>query len=74
MAYGDFKYLSRKTIISDKILCHKAFNIAKNLKFDEYSCLHAWMIYKFFDKKTTGEVVKIVSNKKLAKELQKLKI
>ena len=28
MAYGDFKYLSRRTV-SDKILCHKAFNIAK---------------------------------------------
>ena len=29
MAYEDFKDLTRKTA-SDKILCDKAFNIAKN--------------------------------------------
>ena len=29
MAYGDFKDLTRRTA-SDKILCDKAFNIAKN--------------------------------------------
>ena len=31
MAYGDFKDLTRRTA-SDKILCGKAFNVAKNLK------------------------------------------
>ena len=35
VAYGDFKNLTRRTA-SDKILCDKAFNIAKNLKFDGY--------------------------------------
>ena len=35
MPYGDFKDLSRKTA-SDKILRDKAFNIAKNPKYDEY--------------------------------------
>ena len=34
MAYGDFKDLTRKTS-SDKILRDKAFNIAKNPKYDE---------------------------------------
>ena len=29
MAYGDFKYLTRGTA-SDKILCNKPFNFAKN--------------------------------------------
>ena len=31
MAYGNFKYLTRRTA-SDKILCDKAFNIARNTK------------------------------------------
>ena len=35
MAYGDFKNLSRRTA-SDKILCVKVFNIAKNPKYDGY--------------------------------------
>ena len=33
MAYGDFKDLTRRTT-SDKILRDKAFNIAKNTKYD----------------------------------------
>ena len=32
MAYGDFKDLTRRTA-SDKILCDKRFNIAKNPKY-----------------------------------------
>ena len=35
MAYGDFKDLARRTA-SDKILRDKAFNIAKNPKYDGY--------------------------------------
>ena len=35
MAYVDFKDLSRRTP-SDKILHEKAFNIAKNQKYDGY--------------------------------------
>ena len=35
MAYGDFKDLNRRTA-TDKVLCEKAFNIAKNPKYDEY--------------------------------------
>ena len=35
MAYGDFKDFTRRTA-SDKILSGKAFNIAKNTKYDEY--------------------------------------
>ena len=33
MAYGDFKDLPWKTA-SDKVLCNKAFNFAKNPKYD----------------------------------------
>ena len=50
MAYGDFKDLSRRTA-SDKILYNKAFNIAKNPKFDEYQRSLASMFYKFLIKK-----------------------
>ena len=46
MAYGDFKDLTRRTG-SDKILHHKAFNIAKNSKYDGYQCRLASIVYKF---------------------------
>ena len=35
MVCGDFKYLTRGTV-SDKILSAKAFDIAKDPKYDEY--------------------------------------
>ena len=46
-AYGDFKDLPRRRA-SNKILCDKAFNIAKNLKRDGYPCGLASKIYNFF--------------------------
>ena len=49
MAYRDFKDLKRRTF-SHKILRDKAFNIAKNLKYDGYQQGIASMVYKFFDK------------------------
>ena len=53
MTYGDFKYLTRITA-SDKILRDKAFNIAKNLKYNGYQRGLASMVYKCFDKKTSA--------------------
>ena len=44
MAYGDFKDLTRRTA-SDKILCDKAFNIAKNQGYDGYRQGLASMVY-----------------------------
>ena len=35
MAFGDFKHLAKRTA-SDKVLKDKAFNIAKNPKYDGY--------------------------------------
>ena len=35
MAYGDFKEIGRRTA-SDKVLRYKAFNVAKNPKYDGY--------------------------------------
>ena len=49
VAYGDFKNLKRRTA-SDKILRDKAFNIAKNPKYDEYQRGLASMVYKFLIK------------------------
>ena len=56
MAYGDFKDLTKRTT-SDKILCDKAFNIAKNPKYDGYKRGLASMVYKFFDKKSGGAAI-----------------
>ena len=72
MAYGDFKDLARRTA-SDKILRDKAFNIAKNPKYDGYQRGLASMVYKFFDKKSKGSGVNIEvkHNEQLAKELHK---
>ena len=72
MVYGDFKDLARRTA-SDKILRDKAFNIAKNPKYDGYQRGLASMVYKFFDKKSKGSGVNIPLefNEQLAEELHK---
>ena len=53
MAYRDFKDSARRTA-SDKVLRDKAFEIAKNSKFDGYQRGLASAIYKFFDKKSAS--------------------
>ena len=70
MAYGNFKDLNRRTA-ANKVLRDKVFNIDKNLKYDGYQLVS--MVYKFFDKKTSGRGIKNekISNKQLAEELQK---
>ena len=73
MVYGDFKDLERRTA-SGKVLRDKAFNIAKNPKYDGYQRGLASMVYNFFDKKSKGSGVNmpLQSNEQLAEELQKL--
>ena len=61
MAYGNFKDLARRTA-SDKVFRDKAFNIAKNPKYNEYKIGLASMVYKFFDKKSSGSVVTTLEN------------
>ena len=61
MAYGDFKDIARRTA-SDKFLRDKAFNIAKNPKYDGYQRGLASMVYKFFDKKAASLLDKSVSS------------
>ena len=46
MASGDFKDLSQRTA-SDKVLHDKAFNIAKNPKYDGYQNDLVLMVHKF---------------------------
>ena len=72
MADGDFKYIARRTA-SDKVLRDKAFNIAKNPKYDGYQRGLASMVYKLFDEKRKGSGVNIPLefNEQLPKELQK---
>ena len=54
MAYGD---LTKRTAYY-KILRDKAFNIAKNPKYEGYQRSLASMIYKFFDKKASVSGIK----------------
>ena len=56
MSNGYFKYLARRTA-SDKSLRDKAFNIAKNPKYGGYQRRLASMVYKCFDKKSTGSSI-----------------
>ena len=72
LTYGDFEDLNRRTT-ADKVLRDKAFSIAKNPKYDGCQQGLASMVYKFFNKITSGGKVKTenISNKELAEELHK---
>ena len=72
MAYGDFKDLTRRTA-SDKILSDKAFNIAKNPKYEGYQRGLTPIVYKYFDKKTSSSGIKNqnIHNNELAEESRK---
>ena len=76
MAYGGFKDLARRTA-SDKALKDKAFNIAKNPKYDGYQREIVSMVYKLFHKESAGSGFNMHANKstfyneKLAEEFHK---
>ena len=73
MAYEDFKDLARRTT-SDKFLRGKAFNIAKNPKYDGCQRGLASVVYNFFDKKSMRSGVgnnEIKQSLQLAGELHK---
>ena len=74
-AYSDSKDLPKRTI-SDKILKDRAYQTARNRKYDGYQGALASIVYKFFDKKTGSGAVEtsksgVSVNEKLAKELPK---
>ena len=70
MAYGKYKDLTKRTQ-SNKDLRDKAFEIASNPKYDGYQRRLASMVFKFFDKKSTGSGISSISNQQLADELHK---
>ena len=72
IVYGDFKDLTKRTDF-DKILGDKGFNIAKIPKYDGYQRELALMVYNFFNKNTSGGVIKNenISNKELSNGLNK---
>ena len=75
-AYSDSKDLTKRTM-ADKILKNKAFDIAKDPKYDGYQRGLASMVYKFFDKKSIGSGAKRINtkitpqNEQLVEELDK---
>ena len=58
---------------ADKLLCEKAFNFNKHLKYDGFQRGLASMVYKFFGKKTSGSGIKNknISNWESVEELHK---
>ena len=68
-AYSDSKDFIKKSV-ADKILKNKAFDIAKDSKYDGYKRELASMVYKFFDKKSKGSGVKHVNTKLLSQNHQ----
>ena len=70
-AYSDSKDLTKRTV-ADKIFKNKAFDIAKDPKYDGYQRRLASMVYKFFDSKVSGSGAKLIpENEQLANELHK---
>ena len=68
-AYSDSKDLTKRTV-ADKILKNKAFDIAKDPKYDGYQRGLTSMAYKFFDSKVSGSGAKLIrENEQLANEL-----
>ena len=70
MAYGKYKDLT-KTAQSDKVLIGKAFKNATNPKYGRYQRGLTSMVYKLFDKKSTGSGINSISNQQLASEVHK---
>ena len=58
MAYGDFKDLNRSLSV-DKVLSDKAFNIAKNPKYDWCQRDLTSVVSNFFDEKLLVVVLKM---------------
>ena len=70
-AYSDSKDLTKRTV-ANKILKNKAFDIAKDPKYDGYQRGLASKVYKFFDSQVSGSDAKLIpENKQLANELHK---
>ena len=69
-AYGKSKYLAKRAQ-SDNILKDKVFKIASDPKYDGYQRGLALMVYKLFEKKSSGSSIAGEPNYQLANELHK---
>ena len=72
MADGVFEDLTRRKV-SDKTLLYKAFNIAKNIKSDRHQCRLASMVYKFYDKKSSGGAATLANKSGVKSESCKIR-
>ena len=70
MAYGKSKDLAKRTQ-SDKLLRDNAFKIVSDPKYDGYQRGLASLVYKFFDRKSSGSGIVNEPNYQLANELHK---
>ena len=63
----------QKRAASDKVWKDKAFNISKNPKYDKYQKGLVSMVYKSFEKRSSGSGIEneIKQNEQLAEELHK---
>ena len=68
MEYGESKDIAKRTE-SDKVLRDKPFKVASDPKYDGYRRRLASMVYKFFDKNSSGDVVATEPNYQLSNEL-----
>ena len=74
-AYSDSKDLTKRTI-ADKNLKNRAFDIAKDPKYDGYQRGLASMVYKFFDSKVSRSGAKLIpENEQLViRKIEKRKV
>ena len=70
MAYGQSKDLTKSTQ-SDKVLKDNPFKIASDPKYDGYQRGLVSMVYKFFDKESSGICVDAEPNYQFADELHR---
>ena len=70
MAYGKSKDLAKRSQ-PDKVLKDKVFKIASDPKYDGYQKGLASMVYKFFDKRSSGSGIANELNFQLGNELHK---
>ena len=70
MTYGKSKDLAKRTQ-SDKVLRDEAFRIVSDPKYDGYQKELASMVYKFFDKKSSGSDIANEPNYQLTNQLHK---
>ena len=70
MAYGCYKDLAKRTK-SGTVLKDKAFKITTDPKYNDGERGLTSMVYKFFDKKSTGSVFKSITDQENADKLHK---